>query len=289
MKNLTTTKKEPRPMGVLYVVATPIGNREDITLRALNILQTVDLIATEDTRHSQGLLKHHGIDKPLIALHSHNETSQTVHLLKQLQQGTSIALISDAGTPCIHDPGAYLIHQAHNAGIQVVPIPGPCAITTALSVAGLQHQPFLFEGFLPVKQTARRKQLAELAEQTRTLIFYEAPHRIMPCLDDMQATLGEERQAVIARELTKQFETLYRGTLSMIDAQLQKKPDQCRGEFVLIVAGKPKEKGAILPAQTLRLLTALLAHLPTRQAVDIISQCTGTNKNKLYQAALKIT
>ncbi len=272
----------------LYIVATPIGNLDDISQRALHILQTVDLIAAEDTRHSQGLLQHYHINKPLIALHSHNEIQQSRRLIQRLQEGMCIAYISDAGTPCIHDPGHYLVAQAHQHHIAVVPIPGPCAITTALSVSGLPHHPFLFVGFLPTQYKARQKQLTALSTQSYTLIFYEAPHRILDCLKDMCNIFGEQRQTTIARELTKQFETLYHGTLTSLLHQLNQQKDHCRGEFVILVAGQSAQYKATqrLSTQDKHLLTVLLAQLPMRQAVDMAHQITKRSKNKLYQLAL---
>ncbi len=269
----------------LYVVATPIGNLDDISTRAIHILKTVDVILVEDTRHSQHLLQYYHIKKPLIALHSHNEAKQSIKLIQRLQRGERFALISDAGTPCIHDPGCQLVSQAHRANIKVVPIPGPSALTTALSVAGLPYKPFLFEGFLSPRRAMRHKQLSSLAKQAYTLVFYEAPHRILACLDDMYHILGEQRQASIARELTKQFETLYHGSLIELYHWLRKHPEQCRGEFVIMVTGYPNQKMNELTPEILSVLTTLLEYMPTRLAVQIVHQLTQVPKNKLYQAS----
>ncbi|HRA42445.1 MAG TPA: 16S rRNA (cytidine(1402)-2'-O)-methyltransferase, partial [Gammaproteobacteria bacterium] len=223
--------------GKLYIVATPIGHLGDISLRAIDTLKVVDRIAAEDTRHSLGLLKHLGIEKPLVALHEHNEREQAEKLLAFVEDGHALALISDAGTPLISDPGYHLVQLAHQLGIQVVPIPGPCSIITALSASGLPTDRFVFEGFLSAKATARRKQLEKLATETRTLIFFEAPHRILETVAAMQACFGEQRLAVVARELTKTFETIRMGTLSELEAWMKSDAMQQRGEFVVLVAG----------------------------------------------------
>jgi len=272
-------------MGILYIVATPIGNLLDITHRAVQVLQTVDLIAAEDTRHSRPLLLHYGIQTKVLALHAHNEGSRSELLLQNLLQGQSIALISDAGTPLISDPGYILVEAARRKGIKVVPIPGPSAVITALSAAGLPTDKFIFEGFLPPKTGARQKRLAELKVETRTLVFYEAPHRILELFADMIAVLGPDRHAVVARELTKQFETLHGDKLSALSAWLEADPNQQRGEFVILVKG-------YVPCQTDKLTSAeevlrvLLTELPVKQAASLASRLTGAKKNELYQWAL---
>lgn len=273
--------------GQLYVVATPIGNLQDITLRALEVLKSVDAVAAEDTRHSQGLLGHFGLRKPLLALHEHNERQASAKVIAQLQAGQNIALITDAGTPGISDPGAILVEQAHAAGIRVVPIPGASAAVTAMSAAGFLHGPFLFHGFLPAKAAARRKELESLREQSANLIFYEAPHRVLEAVDDMAGVLGE-RTLVIARELTKTFETVQRLPLAEAAAWLAADPNRQRGEFVLIVSGAVKVESDVLPAATLAVLQTLLAELPLKQASKLAAEITGEKKNRLYEAALQL-
>jgi 16S rRNA (cytidine1402-2'-O)-methyltransferase len=274
--------------GRLYIVATPIGHLGDITLRAIEILREVDRIAAEDTRHSLGLLKHLGIEKPLVALHEHNEREQAEKLLAWVREGHTLALISDAGTPLISDPGYHLVQSAHQLGIQVVPIPGSCSIIAALSAGGLPTDRFVFEGFLSAKATARRKQLEKLATETRTLIFFEAPHRILDTLEAMQACFGEQRLAVVARELTKTFETIRRGTLSELEVWMKSDPMQQRGEFVVLVAGQMREpiKDAISP-ESHQVLKILLSELSVKQAATLAAKITGIKKGLLYEMALK--
>jgi 16S rRNA (cytidine1402-2'-O)-methyltransferase len=274
--------------GRLYIVATPIGHLGDITLRAIEILREVDRIAAEDTRHSLGLLKHLGIEKPLVALHEHNEREQAEKLLAWVREGHTLALISDAGTPLISDPGYHLVQSAHQLGIQVVPIPGSCSIIAALSAGGLPTDRFVFEGFLSAKATARRKQLEKLATETRTLIFFEAPHRILETLEAMQACFGEQRLAVVARELTKTFETIRRGTLSELEVWMKSDPMQQRGEFVVLVAGQMREpiKDAISP-ESHQVLKILLSELSVKQAATLAAKITGIKKGLLYEMALK--
>jgi 16S rRNA (cytidine1402-2'-O)-methyltransferase len=275
--------------GCLYIVATPIGNLKDISLRALEILREVDCIAAEDTRHSAFLLNHYGVNVPLISLHDHNEREQCEGLLQRLQQGQRIALISDAGTPLISDPGFVTVRAARLAGFPVVPIPGAVAAITALCASGLPTDKFVFEGFLPHKHTARCQQLKKNQEEVRTLIFYESPHRIVETIEDMKTLLGEEREAVIARELTKTFETFFSGTLARIAEWLQESSDNQRGEFVVIVRGKTqaKDEEKLLDAHSEEVLAILLAELPLKQAVSLAAQITGKRKNDLYQWAIK--
>jgi 16S rRNA (cytidine1402-2'-O)-methyltransferase len=270
----------------LYVVATPIGNLRDLSARAQAVLAEVNLVAAEDTRHSRPLLDHFGIKTPLLSLHEHNEQQATGQVLARLRQGESVALISDAGTPLVSDPGMRLVQAAHREGFKVSPIAGPSALAAALSAGGLPADRFLFEGFLPSKTQARRHTLAALEEETRTLVFYEAPHRILDCLDDLCAVFGEERQAVLAKELSKLHETIYPATLAGIRAWLGAESARQKGEFVLLVAGAPPPDKQDCPPESLRVLTILRAELPLKQAAKLASAITGTPKNLLYQHAL---
>jgi 16S rRNA (cytidine1402-2'-O)-methyltransferase len=270
------------------VVATPIGNLQDITLRALEILKSVDVIAAEDTRHSATLLGHFGISTRLTPLHEHNERSAGEKLVAQLQAGQSVALISDAGTPAISDPGALLVNLAHQAGIKVVPIPGANAAITALSASGLLMPRFLFIGFLPAKSSHRKQVLEAICDVPATLVFYEAPHRVLESVSDFAAVLGGERHITFARELTKTFETIHSCRLDQALAWLQADPNQQRGEFVLLVEGAPaKDEQAISP-ETRRTLELLLAELPLKQAVKLAADITGVKKNTLYELALTL-
>ncbi len=276
--------------GALYVVATPIGNLGDMSQRAIEVLQGVDLIAAEDTRHSGALLRHFGITTPCTALHEHNERKVAPQLLARLAGGEALALISDAGTPLLSDPGFHLLQAAIEAGIRIIPIPGPSALVTALSAAGLPTDRFCFEGFLPGKAAARRKRLEALREAGPTLVFYEAPHRIEACLADLQAIFGAERPAVLARELTKTFETFLRGSLADIAARVAADPDQRKGEMVLIVGGKPAaDHEETLGAGVRHTLQVLLEELPLRQAARLAAEITGQKKNRLYRLALEVT
>jgi 16S rRNA (cytidine1402-2'-O)-methyltransferase len=274
--------------GLLYVVATPIGNLGDITLRALDILKTVDAIAAEDTRHTSGLLAHFGISKKLIAVHEHNEHQSAEKLLKQLQAGESIALVTDAGTPGISDPGAIVVDFVRKAGIKVVPIPGVSAVIAALSAAGIVQNGFTFHGFLPASGSSRRKALELLKAHSVTLVFYEAPHRIVESIADMAAILGAERRITIAREITKTFETMHSCALQDAPAWLQADANQQRGEFVLLVEALPVKAAEEIPAETLRILKLLLADLPLKQAVKLATEITNEKKNVLYELALSL-
>jgi len=271
--------------GTLYIVATPIGNLRDITLRALDILKSVDRIAAEDTRVSAGLLAHYGIRAPLVAYHEHNEARATAGLLAGLQAGQSLAQISDAGTPGISDPGANLVRAARAAGIPVVPIPGVSAVATALSVAGLDSGPWLFHGFLPAKPAARRKTLEALRTATQASVFYEAPHRIVETVADLAAVFGPERGLFLGRELTKRFETLWSGPLAAGLDWLQADANQQRGEFVLVVEAAPSAPES--DAEARRLLDVLLEELPASQAARLAARISGQKKNALYDLALK--
>ena len=270
----------------LYIVATPIGNLEDLSARAVRILSTVDLIVAEDTRTSRKLLMHYGITTPLSALHEHNEREQAPKLIEQLRAGKSIALISDAGTPLISDPGYHLVRAAHAADIIVVPVPGPCAAITALSVAGLPSDRFAFEGFPPAKSAARRAFFGRLAAEPRTLIFYESPHRIIDSLADMLAEFGAAREAMVARELTKKFETLRAGSLGVLADWIARAETPRQGEFVVLVHGAEARTVAPALPDAERVLKLLMAELPTRQAVDLAVGVTGLPRNTLYKLAL---
>jgi len=274
--------------GVLYVVATPIGNLLDISARALEVLRSVALIAAEDTRHSKKLLAHYGVGTPLLALHEHNEREVTEKLLRRLAGGEDIALVSDAGTPLISDPGFYLVRAARQAKLRVVPVPGPSALIAALSVAGLPSDRFMFEGFLPSKQAARRQRLQALASATGTLVFYESSHRICDSLRDMADCLGGARPATVARELTKTFETIMHDTLNGLVDRVEADADQQRGEFVVLVQGAPARERSAIDEATVQLLEVLLSELPLKQAAGLAAKITGLSKNALYEQGLKI-
>lgn len=276
-------------IGTLYVVATPIGNRADISQRALTVLAAVDRILAEDTRHSGALLHSLGIAKPLTSLHEHNEQAQVELVLGRLRGGEDLALISDAGTPLISDPGFRLVRAARGAGLAVVPIPGASALITALSVAGLPTDRFVFEGFLPAKPAARRSRLQQLADEARTLVFYESSHRIADCITDLCDVFGAEREAVVARELTKAFEQIEAGALVALKDWLAADSNHSRGEFVVLVQGAPAADEAELTIEAQRVLTILLKELPVKQAAALAAEITGARKNALYQLALKKT
>jgi len=275
-------------MSTLFVIATPIGNLDDISLRALNTLRTVDMIAAEDTRHSRRLLDHFGINASMISLHNHNEEQRLGYLLEQLGNQKKIALISDAGTPLISDPGYRLVHAVRAAGFNVVPIPGACALVTALSAAGLPSAQFVFEGFLSPKTSARQKQLHALKNETRTIIFYEAPHRILDLVEDMLTVLGPERFIVLARELTKTFETIHGAPLKEQLDWLRNDLNQQKGEFVVLVAGAEKIQSNEPLTAAQNVLEILLTELPTSQAIQLATKITGEKKNKLYEMALTL-
>ena len=272
--------------GILYVVATPIGNLGDITLRAIETLKMVDAIAAEDTRHSSGLLSHFGISKKLIAVHEHNEQQSAEKLLAQLKKGENIALVTDAGTPGISDPGAIVVKIVREAGIKVVPIPGVSAVVTALSASGITQNGFYFHGFLPASGAARRKVLESLKSQSVTLVLYEAPHRIVECVEDLAKMLGGERQLTFARELTKTFETIYTCPTSRASAWLQADANQQRGEFVLLIEAAPVVELQEISEEAQRVLKCLLAELPLKQAVALATEITNLKKNDLYELAL---
>lgn len=271
----------------LYVVATPLGNLADITLRALEVLKGVDLIAAEDTRHSQRLLQQHGISVKMVPVHEHNEASAAEKIIARLKAGGKVALVSDAGTPCISDPGARLVAAVQAAGFRVVPLPGPNAAVTALSASGLDAPHFLFHGFLPPKPGARRKAIEGLKSVPAALVFYEAPHRIAETVADLEELLEPGRELVFARELTKMFETITRIPLKGASAWLAEDPNRSRGEFVLIVSAPPAAEG--LDPEAERVLKLLLDDgLPVKQAVKLATDITGLPKNALYQRALEL-
>jgi len=270
----------------LYLVATPIGNLADITQRAISVLAQVDIIAAEDTRHSQHLLSHLGIKTKLLAYHEHNEEKMTPRLLDDLELGKSIALISDAGTPLISDPGYRLVTQAHDRDIKVVPIPGVCAAIAALSAAGLATDAFAFEGFPPAKHGARINFFEQFAAQRHTMIFYVSCHRILETLQDMVPVFGADRRVTFARELTKTFETIKRMELSALIDWVEADENQRKGEIVLIVEGKKIDLADT--AQVDKYLSVLLAELPVKQAVNLLVKMTGENKNEIYKRALEL-
>jgi len=275
--------------GVLYIVATPIGNLDDISARALKILNSVDVIAAEDTRHSQRLLSHFGIQQKCIPYHDHNDEKQSQNLVERLESGSSIALISDAGTPLISDPGYRVVRLARQHSVAVVPIPGASAPITALSAAGLPTDRFSFEGFLPAKGAARRKVYERLVAEPRTMVFFESPHRILDSLRDAEMVLGGDREAVFVRELSKTFETFIPGSLADIRAKVEADDNQRRGEMVLMIAGaeKPDSSEALTPEQE-HCLSVLCAELSTKQAASLASSITGLPKKKCYQRALEL-
>lgn len=273
--------------GILYIVATPIGNLQDITQRALDTFTQVDLIAAEDTRHSGLLLSHYGIKKPFFALHDHNEQEKAHILVEKLKQGSHIALISDAGTPLISDPGFHLVRQCREAGIRVVPLPGACAAITALCASGIASDRFCFEGFLPAKNKARKDKLENIAEEDRTLIFYESTHRILDTLEDMQSVLGGERYIVLAREITKTWETITGNTIKNLREWLLEDPNRTKGEMVLIVEGKPKsDNNDEISPQAVKALELIAEELPLKKAAAIVAELYGYKKNALYQFGL---
>ncbi len=274
--------------GCLYVVATPIGNLGDISPRAVEVLGRVDLVAAEDTRHSGRLLRHLGLERPLLALHEHNERERLGQLLERLAGGQAIALISDAGTPLISDPGFPLVRACHAAGIRVCPVPGPSALIAALSVSGQPTDRFVFEGFLPRKAAARRERLDGLAAEPGTLVFYESSHRVLDTLADMCAVFGEGRELALCRELTKLHETVRVGLLGGVLAWVRGDESQRKGEFVLVVAGAP-EQASPADAQLDSALRILLEEgLPLKQVAAIAARLAGVGRNQAYQRALDL-
>jgi 16S rRNA (cytidine1402-2'-O)-methyltransferase len=273
---------------VLYIVATPIGNLEDMTPRAVRILSSADLVAVEDTRHSAKLFSHFGIATRMLAVHEHNEREQVPRLIEFLKEGKSIAFITDAGTPLVSDPGFQLVRAARAAGVRIVPVPGACAAIAALSAAGLPSDRFVFEGFPPPKAVSRRALFEALREEPRTLVFYESPHRILESLAAMVEVFGSAREAVIGRELTKQFETIRGGALAELFDWVQGDADQQRGEFVIIVHGHSHVEPGALDSESERILKVLLDELPVSQAAALAAKITGCKKNSLYERALTL-
>ncbi|SFR73242.1 16S rRNA (cytidine1402-2'-O)-methyltransferase [Marinobacter daqiaonensis] len=278
----------PVSSGTLYIVATPIGNLDDLSARAARVLSEVNLIAAEDTRHSGRLLQHLGIDKPMWALHDHNERDRATGLLDRVEKGESVALISDAGTPLISDPGFVLVREARARGIPVSPVPGPCALVAALSAAGLPTDRFLFEGFLPAKAGARAKALQALSRETATLVFYESPRRIQDLVAELATCFGPDRQVVLARELTKAFETFYSGTTGEVLEAIVGDENSGKGEYVVMVAGAAPERTTDALVEADQVLRLLLPELPVKKAVRIAAELTGGARNDLYQRALKL-
>ncbi|QYJ84317.1 16S rRNA (cytidine(1402)-2'-O)-methyltransferase [Shewanella aegiceratis] len=272
----------------LYIVPTPIGNLGDISSRALEVLNQVSLIACEDTRHSGKLLSHFGIETRKTALHDHNERDRAQGIIQKLANGESVALISDAGTPLISDPGYHLVSQVREAGFKVVPLPGPCAAITALSASGLPSDRFSFEGFLPAKEKGRLDKLTELKEDPRTLIFYESPHRIVHSLTSIVAALGGDRQVVMAREITKTFETFLSGPAAEVLEKVSEDPNQQKGEIVLMCHGHRTDEDAGVPAQALETLKLLSQELPLKKASALAAQIHGLKKNALYKLGLEL-
>jgi len=274
--------------GTLYVIATPIGNRADMGERAISVLKQVDIIAAEDTRHSKGLLQHYNIGTPMLAYHDHNEEKATPKLIKRLLEGENIAIISDAGTPLLSDPGYRLVKAAHASSIKVSPVPGACAAIAALSVSGLATDRFLFAGFAPHKQGARQDFFREFEHQVATLVFYESSHRIVASVKDMMQIFGEKRRVVLAREISKLFETVYSSTIGDLIGWLQADTNQQKGEFVLVLEGK-EEQVSQQSAELEQLLKVLLEELPVKQASQIAAKITGVKKNQIYKLALDLS
>ena len=281
------TEARARLEAALYVVATPLGNLRDITLRALDVLASADAVAAEDTRLTRHLLSHYEIRTQLLALHEHNEEQGALGIVKLLAEGKSVAYVTDAGTPAISDPGTLLVARVREAGLRVIPIPGPSAVTAALSAAGVSAAQFLFYGFLPSKAGARREVLADLSALTSALVFYEAPHRVLETLEDMVQACGSERRLVIAREITKMFESFHRCALGEAAGWLGEDANRLKGEFVLIVDGAPELHDAAA-AESDRVLQILLGELPLKQAVQLATEITGAKRNALYQRALEL-
>ncbi|MDN2482005.1 16S rRNA (cytidine(1402)-2'-O)-methyltransferase [Vibrio agarivorans] len=284
---MTDSKTIPNDLPTLYIVPTPIGNLADITQRAIDVLSSVDLIAAEDTRHTGKLLSHFGINTKTYPLHDHNEQQKAQALVDKLQQGMSIALVSDAGTPLISDPGYHLVNQCRQADVRVVPLPGACAVITALSASGLPSDRFSFEGFLPAKSKGRKDKFLEIAKVERTCIFYESPHRILDSLDDMLAILGPEREVAIARELTKTFETIRNMPLGELVEWVRSDENQQRGEMVLLVHGYREEASDTIPDEVTRTLTILVKELPLKKAAALCAEIYNLKKNALYKWGLE--
>jgi len=285
---LSEAAQQSYPASALYVLATPIGNVCDISLRALHVLTIADAVACEDTRNTSHLLSRYGISQHLIAAHEHNEHEAAEKIIVRLQQGERIALVSDAGTPAVSDPGARIVAAVRAAGLRVVPLPGASAAVTALSASGLLNDRFHFIGFLPNKGKQRELALHKLTHDSATMVFYEAPHRIVETVDALLLAFGPERQIVLARELTKLFETVHHCPLAEAPTWLAADANRQRGEFVILVAGAQTTADAETDAETERVLQILLAELPVKQAAALAAQITGQKKNALYERALQI-
>ena len=277
------------PRGRLQVVATPIGNLNDLSARARQALEGADVIAAEDTRHTGLLLQSIGVSKPLVSLHAYNESQRVPELLARLQAGATVVLVSDAGTPLLSDPGFELVREAARAGVTVQAIPGPSAITAALAVAGLPTNRFCFEGFLPARDGERRARLAQLANETRTLVFFEAPHRVGQMMADLAARFGGARRAVVAREMTKAHETLYRGTLSELAALARDEPNFQRGEITVVVEGAPQGDAAVDTGLLQRAVDLLGKELPAAKAASIVAKLTGAKRSDVYALVMRAT
>ena len=273
--------------GILYVVATPIGNLEDLSTRARQILNEVDVIAAEDTRHTGKLLQTIGCNTPSISLHEHNEQQRTAEMLMRLHAGSSIALVSDAGTPLISDPGFNLVRELVSHGVRVIPIPGACAAIAALSVAGLPTDRFVFEGFLPAKTSKRKEHLNSLNHETRTMVFYEVPHRIAETLSDLMQVFGGSRNAAVCRELTKLYETSYYGTLTELNDRAATDADLSRGEIVIVVAGCDAQEEIATTLAAEQVLAVLLKELPASKAAKLAAQICNADRAQLYELAVK--
>ncbi len=284
---MTDNKTLQADIPTLYIVPTPIGNLGDITQRALDVLSSVDVIAAEDTRHTGKLLSHFSISTKTFALHDHNEQQKAQVLVEKLLAGESIALVSDAGTPLISDPGYHLVTQCRQAGVKVVPLPGACAVITALSASGLPSDRFSFEGFLPAKSKGRKDKFIEIAKVERTCIFYESPHRISESLQDMLSVLGPEREVVLARELTKTYETIQGLPLGELIEWIEEDENRKRGEMVLLVHGHREEANAELPDEALRTLGILTKELPLKKAAALAAEIYNLKKNALYKWGLE--
>jgi 16S rRNA (cytidine1402-2'-O)-methyltransferase len=274
--------------GTLYVVATPIGNLGDLSPRAREVLAGVAVIAAEDTRHTRQLLQSCGVATPLTSLHEHNEAQKSGELIERLRAGESIALVSDAGTPLISDPGFDLVGAARAAGVNIVAVPGACALIAALSIAGLPTDRFAYEGFLPAKGGPRRQRLESLASESRTLVFYEAPHRLRELLADLASVFGGERRAVVSREITKRFETTYAGSLQSLQERAEQDPDMSRGELVVVVGGREGEPQGSIQLDPEQVLRTLLEDLSPSQAAKTAAKLTGAKRAELYEAAVRI-
>lgn len=284
---MTDNKTLPNEVPTLYIVPTPIGNLGDITQRAIEVLNSVDLIAAEDTRHTGKLLSHFNIQTKTFALHDHNEQQKAQVLVDKLLAGHSIALVSDAGTPLISDPGYHLVTQCRQAGVKVVPLPGACAVITALSASGLPSDRFSFEGFLPAKSKGRKDKFLEIAKAERTCVFYESPHRILDSLDDMLDILGPDREVVLARELTKTFETIQGMPLADLVEWVKSDPNQQRGEMALLIHGYRSSEQESIPEEVKRTLTILVKELPLKKAAAMAAEIYNLKKNALYKWGLE--